>query len=70
MREVLKSRGSVGSRVGRPIARIAVLNEFCITDDKQDRITGRDKPAVEATRTQTDISVHTPLCITAQPPAP
>ena len=46
--EALKSRGSVGRRVGRPIARIAVLNKFCVMDGSHDSRTNRDTPTVES----------------------
>ena len=47
--EVLKSWGNVGRRVDRPIARIAVLNEYCITDDRHVGRNRRDTPTVEIT---------------------
>jgi len=55
VKEVLKS-WDVGRRGGRPVARTAVLNEFCITDDRSDSRTRRDMSAVENTTAQT----HTP----------
>jgi hypothetical protein len=39
----------VGRILGRSIARIAVLNEFSITDERHDKKTRRDRPPVENT---------------------
>jgi len=50
--EALNSWGNVGRRVDRPIARIAVLNVFCIMDDRHDIRTRRDTPTVETTAAQ------------------